>query len=150
MAWMLAIPAAMAAMGYLEKKAQREQAERDRKAEAEIARWSPWTNMQPQRVGSGGSTLGGAVAGGLQGASFMQSMKAAGYGKDAPVEKTGESWAGNEVNNLNAQPTQPEQMQQPGMSERPFENTAVAYQQPYMQQDTWSRMANRPSMTRQA
>lgn len=81
MAWMLAIPAAMAAMGYMEKKAQREQAGRDRMAEAEIARWSPWTKMQPQRVGSGESALGGAVAGGLQGASFMQSMKAAGYGK---------------------------------------------------------------------
>lgn len=110
--WALAIPAAMAAMGYMEKKAQREQAGRDRMAEAEIARWSPWTGMAPQRVGAPGSALGGAVAGGLQGASFMQAMNAAGYGKggDSGTADSSESGSSGGETALTSQPAPQQNM----------------------------------------
>lgn len=140
MAWMLAIPAAMAAMGYLDKQAQREQATRDRKAEAEIAKWSPWTGMAPQRVGSPGAAIGGAVTGGLQGASFLQSMNAAGYGKDGA---SGASTTSTGTNN--AMPlTQQTAMQQPNMSsEDPYilSQRRYAGQMSYPQQQyPWNEM----------
>lgn len=109
--YQFAIPAAMAAMGYMEKKAQREQADRDRQAEAEIARWSPWTGMAPQRVGSGGSNIGGALAGGLQGASFVQSIDAAkaAQAKNAETKDTNTGSSGGETA-LTSQPAPQQSM----------------------------------------
>ena len=135
-----AIPLAMAAAGAIQGQQKREQEKRDRKAEAEIARWTPWTGMAPQRVQAGGGPLGGAVTGGLQGASFMQSMNAAGYGK-------GDSSSG-EVADASTDSTAPMSqqtaMQQPNMSsEDPYVLSQRKYGQygaPQQQQYTWNNM----------
>lgn len=109
--YQFAIPAAMAAIGYLDKKEQREQAGRDRQAEAEIARWSPWTGMAPQRVGSPGSSFGGAAVGGLQGASFVQSIDAAkaAQAKNAETKDTNTGNSGGETA-LTSQPAPQQNM----------------------------------------
>lgn len=78
MMWL--IPAGMAAAGAYKGSQDRAQEGRDRLAESEIARWSPWTGMAPQRVKGGSGAIGGAMQGGIAGAGLMQNMKAAGYG----------------------------------------------------------------------
>lgn len=98
-----AIPVGMAALGAYKGQQDRAQAKKDRLAEAEVARWSPWTGMSPARVGMPAGELGGAIQGGLAGASLMQSFD--GGGNKQPTN-TGESWTGNELNNSQVQPTQ--------------------------------------------
>ena len=79
------IPAAMAAAGAIKGQQDREQEGRDRIAEAEVARWSPWTGLAPGRVKAGPGVVGGAMQGGLAGAGLMQGVDAAGYGKQSPA-----------------------------------------------------------------
>lgn len=78
MAWWIpvAMMAAGAAKGHLDQKA----AKKKREAEAEIARWSPWTSMSAQRVDDGPGMLGGAIQGGLAGAQMYQAMGGGGSG----------------------------------------------------------------------
>ena len=72
---MWVIPAATAAIGAYSAEQKREQAIKDRQAQAEVARWSPWTGMAPQQVGLGRSTLEGGIEGGISGAGFAQGLK---------------------------------------------------------------------------
>jgi hypothetical protein len=52
-------------------------AARDRKLQAAIAQYSPWTGMAPQTQGlSGTDTLGTAMQGGMAGAQLGQAMEA--------------------------------------------------------------------------
>lgn len=82
-----AIPVGMAALGAYKGQQDRAQAKQDRLAEAEVARWSPWTGMSPARVGMPAGELGGAIQGGLAGASLMQSFD----GGKGEAPKTAES-----------------------------------------------------------
>jgi hypothetical protein len=82
MAWWipLAMMAAGAAKGGLDQKA----AAKKRKAEAEVARWSPWTGMSAQRVEDGPGVLGGAMQGGVSGLDMMQKMGGSTQSPKAP------------------------------------------------------------------
>lgn len=95
--------------------------------------------MQAQRVKNGPGALGGAVQGALGGASFMQSMNAAGYGKG---ETSGDEVADTGTNSTNPLPQQTA-MQQPNMS---YEDPYALQQRRYAQygapqQSTWPLMA---------
>jgi hypothetical protein len=68
------LPLAMMGAGAAKGALDQRQAGRQRKAEAEIARWSPWTGMQAQRVDDGPGILGGAMQGGVSGLGLMQGM----------------------------------------------------------------------------
>jgi hypothetical protein len=74
-AWM--IPVAMMAAGGVKGQLDQQQAARQRKAEAEVARWSPWTGMAPQRVDEGSGVLGGMMQGGMAGLGAMQAFNGA-------------------------------------------------------------------------
>ena len=71
------IPAATAAVGAYQGNEKRKQSERDAKAQAEVARWSPWTGMSPQHIAQNDSALGGAFQGAVGGMSLGQSVDAA-------------------------------------------------------------------------
>lgn len=89
-----AIPVGMAALGAYKGQQDRAQAKQDRLAEAEVARWSPWTGMQPARVGMPAGELGGAIQGGLAGASLMQSFDGGGKGEAPKAEPTAQATPG--------------------------------------------------------
>jgi hypothetical protein len=82
---MWVIPAATAAVGMYSADQKREQAIKDRQAQAEVARWSPWTGMAPQQVSLGRSALEGGIEGGISGAGFAQ-----GLGDEASADDTPE------------------------------------------------------------
>lgn len=76
-----AIPAAMAAIGALQKSQQAQAAKRANskamQANAAVMEYSPWTGMktdmiQPSAINVGGEALGGAMQGGLSGAMFQK------------------------------------------------------------------------------
>jgi hypothetical protein len=79
------IPLAMAGAGAIKGQKEEAQAKRDRQMEAEIARWSPWTGMQPQRVHDGPGVMGNAIQGATSGLSMMQNVNALRGGKSDPV-----------------------------------------------------------------
>jgi hypothetical protein len=110
MLWL--IPAGLAAAGAYKGQQDLEQSNRDRMAQAEVARWSPWTGMAPQQVSRGAGVLGGALQGGVAGAGLMQGFSAA----EAPTTG-GEAMAGE------AAPLPP--------------NQAYGYQRPI---NTWQNM----------
>jgi len=58
-----------AGLGFLKGQGDVENAKEARKREAEIARWSPWTGLAPQRV-EPGNVMYSAMQGGLTGAQF--------------------------------------------------------------------------------
>lgn len=129
-AW--AIPAAMATMGYLQGEEQKAQNKHQNKVAATQTQFSPWTGMgkgQTVREGSGG--FGGAVQGGLTGASMAQN-----YGQAQQATK---------MNDLKMQQMQ---MQNPA-SPAYFDNQMVNQQRDANQlysgsrqpsQNTWSSM----------
>ena len=79
------VPVAMAAAGAVEGDAKRKRNEKKLQAQAEIARWSPWTGMQPHDVSTEDSAIHGAMQGGVAGIGMTQNMK----GDDAtPKEDT--------------------------------------------------------------
>ena len=58
-----------AGLGVLRGQAQKEEAAAAREREAEIARWSPWTGLKPERVGQP-NTWDPIMQGALAGAAF--------------------------------------------------------------------------------
>ena len=86
------VPAVMAAAGALEGDAKRRRNEKKLQAQAEIARWSPWTGMAPHDVSTEDSALHGAIDGGVAGIGMQQNMKGdtakAGAGAGAGAEAT--------------------------------------------------------------
>jgi hypothetical protein len=58
-----------AGLGFLKGQGDVENAKEARKREAEIARWSPWTGLAPQRV-EPGNVMYSAMQGALTGAQF--------------------------------------------------------------------------------
>jgi len=66
-----------AGTGVLRGEAQKEEARAARAREAEVARWSPWTKMEPQRVGQP-NMWDPIMQGALLGASFGKQFPAAG------------------------------------------------------------------------
>lgn len=76
-----AIPAAMAAVGALQKSQQAAAAKKANQkamqANAAVMEYSPWTGMkadmiQPSAINVGGEAFGGALQGGLSGAMFQK------------------------------------------------------------------------------
>ena len=80
--WML--PAGLAAGGAYQGEQNRQQNKRDAAAQAEIARWSPWTGMSPHQISHKDSAIGGAMQGGLAGMGAIAG-KDAGGAKVAPA-----------------------------------------------------------------
>lgn len=73
------IPAGMAVAGAIQGEQKRKQTNRMNAAAAEQTRWSPWTGMGPGEVqANNNSFMGGAIQGGIQGASLAGNMKQAG------------------------------------------------------------------------
>ena len=72
---MWALPVGLAAAGALEGDAKRKRNEKKLQAQAEIARWSPWTGMAPHDVSTEDSALHGAMQGGVAGIGMQQNMK---------------------------------------------------------------------------
>ena len=70
-----AMMGAGALMGALQTKQQHEEAKRQAKLQAEVARYSPWTGMKPQMV-SGPNAMGNLMQGALTGAAMAQQFKA--------------------------------------------------------------------------
>ena len=70
-----------AGLGLVKGHMDRQQEKKDRKTQAEIQRWSPWTGMQGQNVKST-SMLGSAAQGAMGGAMVGQMM---GPGAAAPA-----------------------------------------------------------------
>ena len=68
-----------AAMGAQKNSADRQANRGKRERESEIARWSPWTGMQGQRIDDK-AIMGDIVKGGLAGASFGQGLGKGGGG----------------------------------------------------------------------
>lgn len=63
-----------AGLGFAKGQGDVEAAREARKREAEIARWSPWTNLAPQRV-EPGNVMYSAMQGGLTGAQLAKQFK---------------------------------------------------------------------------
>lgn len=70
-----ALPVAMAGVGAVQGDAKRRQNERDAKAQAEVARWSPWSGMSPHQVAQDDSAWGGAMQGGVAGMGMIAGQK---------------------------------------------------------------------------
>lgn len=87
------IPAALAAAGAIKGYADQRAAGKKRAAEAEIARWSPWTGMAAQRVDDGPGIIGGAIQGGLQGVGAAQAWQNANTGKSPDSTSSGQALA---------------------------------------------------------
>lgn len=145
MIWLpIAMAAAGAAKGMLDEKA----AAKKRAAEGQIAQWSPWTGMQAQRVDNGPGVLGGAMQGGLAGASLMQAMGGSGGSKpvgnisDAtPGYNPSSSGTGTAVPSA-APSTSVAQVPQSGMSLWGASAPAPAgYESPWMYQNKYSLYA---------
>lgn len=117
-----AIPVGMAALGAVKGEQDRQQARNDRKMEAEIARWSPWTGMQAQRVRDNSSPLGGALQGGVGGLGIMQAFQNSGMGSQGASASSGTPLAGEAYNGDNAsmQPTQEDMYQQQLNQKSPY------------------------------
>lgn len=77
------VPVAMAAAGAVEGDAKQKRNEKKLQAQAEIARWSPWTDMKPHDVSTEDSAIHGAMQGGVAGMGMIQNMK----GGDAAPKK---------------------------------------------------------------
>lgn len=90
------VPVAMAVAGAAEGDAKRKRNEKKLQAQAEIARWSPWTGMQPHDVSTEDSAIHGAMQGGVAGMGMTQNMN----GDDATPKKdaslTGDTGASSE------------------------------------------------------
>lgn len=76
------IPVAMAVAGALEADEKRKRNEKKLQAQAEIARWSPWTELKPHDVSTEDNALHGAMQGGVAGIGMMQNMKGDGAEPD--------------------------------------------------------------------
>lgn len=85
-----------AGVGAMRSMQQEQQAKQDRKREAEIARWSPWTGMQAQRPGNP-DYMGNLMQGGMTGAMMGQAMGGGSAGAGAGAGGAGaagsSSWA---------------------------------------------------------
>ena len=95
-----------AGLGAVRSMQQEQQAKQDRKREAEIARWSPWSGMQAQRVGSP-DYMGNIMQGGMTGAMMGQAMgggSGAGAGGQGMAGEAGMAGNPNAVNYSGAQP----------------------------------------------
>lgn len=128
-----AIPLAMMAAGAYKGMQDQERAKQDRKMEAELARWSPWTGIAPQRVQGGSGVLGGALQGGMTGLSFSQALENSGYGK----EKAASSGADNMASQDQTQqaPAQQQMMLPPMQMQQYPQQNEQAYAQmnsPYL------------------
>lgn len=71
------IAALLAGAGYLKGELiDKPQEKRDRKLQAEIARWAPWSSMKPDLSAiKKANPMGSALQGGVQGYQLGQSMK---------------------------------------------------------------------------
>jgi len=91
-----------AAMGAQKNSAERQANRGKRERESEIARWSPWTGMQGQRIDDN-AIMGDIMKGGLAGASFGQGLKGSsndyGWGGLSAQQKNNVA-AGYEQNNM--------------------------------------------------
>lgn len=72
-------------LGLLKGMSDAEQARHQRQVEAEIARYSPWTGMKPERIGQA-NVLGSAMQGALAGAQFAKQFP---QGKEAETPTPG-------------------------------------------------------------
>lgn len=79
---MLPVLAGMAALGLARGMMDQKRASKERKQEAEIARYSPWTGMQAQRV-KDADILGSTMQGAMGGAMIGQAMGGGGGGAAA-------------------------------------------------------------------
>lgn len=79
----MAIAAAIGAgAGFLQGKEDKRVAAKQRKRESEIAKWTPWSGYQAQRVAEPQSIPSRMLQGGLTGAGFGQSINAFNYQND--------------------------------------------------------------------
>ena len=86
MAW--PVIAAMAAAGLVKGLGDEKKAKADRKREAEIARYSPWTGLGPSAVKEA-DIMGSVMQGGMGGAMMGQSMGGMGGGGAAAAPAGG-------------------------------------------------------------
>lgn len=70
-----------AGAGLLKGLSEREKKKLEAKAQAEIARWSPWTGIQPQTTGLGDKTGDYALSGAATGAALGQGAGGGGEGQ---------------------------------------------------------------------
>jgi hypothetical protein len=63
-----------AGAGLLKGLSEREKKKLEAKAQAEIARWSPWTGIQPQTTGLGDKTSDYVLSGATTGAAMGQGV----------------------------------------------------------------------------
>jgi hypothetical protein len=70
--WSLAIPLATAALGYKKERDQQKATEKFNQGQIESNRYSPWTGVRNELRENTADPLGGAIGGGLAGASMMQ------------------------------------------------------------------------------
>jgi len=75
------LPLAMAGVGAAKGVMDQGDARAEAKTQAEIARYSPWSGMQPQQVQKG-DPFGAAMQGGMAGMGLSQSMDAAGQANE--------------------------------------------------------------------
>lgn len=76
MPWLAAaIPIAMAMHSARTQMEQNAKNDKQRKINAEVDRWSPWTNVKSTPVGEDRDVLGAAGAGYTQGAAFGQQLQ---------------------------------------------------------------------------
>lgn len=88
-----------ALVGLAKTYADQEKEKRQRKVEAETARWSPWTKMQPNPV-HGADLFGNVLQGGTTGALFGQLNP--GWGSDAAAVQADGPQNFNAQGNYNA------------------------------------------------
>ena len=91
----LALASAIGAgLGAMQAGEEKKAAKRARKQEAEIAKWSPWTGVAPQRVQEGPGTMGRAIQGGLSGAMFGSMLgQSMGQSSPAPQPQPQSTWS---------------------------------------------------------
>lgn len=74
---MVALAAGNAVLGLMQAEEAKKKEARDVAMAAEIAKWSPWTKMQPNQIDRAGSPFQYAAQGALAGAATGQSIQQA-------------------------------------------------------------------------
>ena len=98
-----------AGLGAVRSMQQEQQAKQDRKREAEIARWSPWSGMQAQRVGTP-DYMDNIMQGGLTGAMMGQAMKRGKTADPTSSDMAGEAGMAGDPNAVNYNGSNPNAM----------------------------------------
>jgi hypothetical protein len=139
------VPAITAGVGAYKGMEENKQAKKEQKAQAEVARWSPWTGMTPQKVDKGAGIFGGALQGGSSGLAMSQAMSkasAADGGGDASLTD-GSDMAGEPTLMPEGQAVAYQNPQDPLSMQDPQDPQGMPNQQNPYGRNAWSGMSAR-------